>query len=142
MSSTLISILASAERFGKVQASLVPANDGEEPIPNLVNQCIRNELINMVTFQSVIQPSGYDPSRSELQRTAISRIIDDSTKLESWTLGKDCAWFSGERDGYHYSVFFKKLNGPKLGYIRITLDEVEARPCNCRLAPYPCEDCR
>lgn len=138
MSSILTGILTSAERIGKAQASLLLAKNGEEILKyqteaSLVEQCVRNSFMELVTFKSAAHPVAspqYDPSKTELQNCIMLQLITKAMALDSWTFGDKCAWLSGELYGYHYSAYFKPTSsGHKMGYVRITIDEI-AHQCN------------
>jgi hypothetical protein len=133
MASTLIGILSSAERIGKAQAALFLAKNGDEILTNqtedsVVNQCIRNEFMSLVTFKNVIHPPSQGASKAG---DLMLQLINRALRIESWTLGQDCAWFTGELEGYHYTAYFKAGLGPKMGCVRIAMDEIAHSCLDC-----------
>jgi hypothetical protein len=134
MASTLIGILSSAERIGKAQAVLEFAKAGDElrtytTEEAVTQQCIRNSFMDLVVFKNVIHP----PSQGDCKaRDVMLQLIDWALHIESWTLGQDCAWFTGELEGYHYTAYFKASSpGYKMGYVRISMDEIAHKCLDC-----------
>jgi hypothetical protein len=129
MAATLTGILASAERIGKATAALLLAKNGEEILKyqteeSLVQQCIRNEFQTLVTTK-------YN-CHTATSHDILLQLTNDALRIESWTLGAECAWFVGELNGNHYSVYFKPSRGcAKLGYLRITVDEIGHQCLDC-----------
>lgn len=134
MAAILTGILESARRVGTAQAVLHLAKNGDELLKyqtesDLINQCIRGEFMALVVFKNSIHP----PSNGDTPARAVMlRLIDMALHIESWTLGDACAWFAGELEGYHYTAYFKPSSpGYKMGYVRITMDEIGHRCGDC-----------
>lgn len=127
MSSTLLGILASAERIGRINSSLTLAQNAEalqyEPEADITTRCIRNEFMTLVRVKYV--------THSPVPHDLLLRLTNQCLRPESWTHGAQCSWFIGELNGYHYTALFKPSPGPKLGTVRLTVDDLT----------HTCQDC-
>jgi hypothetical protein len=128
MSSTLTSILASARRVGQAQAAFDRIQYPNDPIDDeaVTQRCMRTVLLELVALR--IQ--AHSPSPEHVDQL-VTILLTQALSLNSWTLGAECTWFSGEREGHFYTVFFKPTNGAKLGLLRITLTNLAHQCQEC-----------
>lgn len=129
MSSTLTSIVSQAETIGKLQSALTLAKNGEEVLKyeteeSITTRCIRNEFMERVKIKYNAHPN--------VPHDIMLQLTDKCLIAGSWTHGTNCAWFTGELGNYYYNAFFRPMHGtPKLGVIRLTVDEISHQCLDC-----------
>jgi hypothetical protein len=128
----LIGILATAERIGRAETGLILARNPDcltyESEDSIVRRLMWNEVSKLVKFQQTCHPAAHPTLQADLhtrQNELLQSIMNDAVVVANWTFGETCAWFSGERDGHAYTVFFMP------GLLRMTVDMIA----------HTCDDC-